>query len=174
MRRVLVVARTMLRLLAAMVLLAACATSATPTVTRSPEAGPTEAPAPQASDGGDVIIERITRAWTSGSRTDIEAAYAPNAVVTTLDKEAWGERSRVADNREEIIELIQGSLESGNTWRHVGPPAAYPASFGRLYVTTMLEVTGLAHPGGDPIVFIIVAREGQVVSQLMVEPKVDL
>lgn len=168
MRRVLVVAMGTLRLLAAMVLLAACATSATPTVTRSPEASPADARSPQAGDGGAVIIEKIMRAWTSGSQIDVEAAYAPSAVIASVDK------SVVANNRDEIIQLIQGSLEFGNTWRHTGPPAAYPGSFGRLFVTTMVEVTGLAHPDGDPIIFIFVVRDGQVVKQLMVDPKSDL
>lgn len=177
MRRVLMVAtgvgpgqdrlRTMLLLLAAMVLLAACATSAPPTGTRSLEASPTQTPSPQAGDAGAVIIEKVMRAWTSGSEIDIEAAYAPSAVIASLDK------SVVANNREEAVELIQGSV-TANTWRHIGPPAAYPGSFNRLFVTTMVEVTGQTHPAGDPIIFIFVVRDGQVVKQLMVDPKLDL
>jgi len=75
----------------------------------------------------------------------------------------------IAENREEITSVITIAIGVGNTYRQVGSVVEYVASDDDLYVTTLIEVVGAAHPTGDPVVGFYRVRDGQVIRHVFMD-----
>lgn len=126
----------------------------------------TEEGATTSSSIAESISEMVMEAWASGEQADIDAIYAED-VRMVLDGET------VAENREGITSLITGAMSLGNTYQQVGPVAGYvTAGDGDLYVATLVEVVGTAHPDGDPIVGFYRVRDGKVIRHVFIEAEI--
>lgn len=101
-------------------------------------------------------------AWATGDQAVIDVIYAED-VQMVLDGET------IAENREEITSVISVAIGIGNTYRQVGSVVEYLASDGDLYVTTLVEVVGTAHPNGVPVVGFYRVRDGQVIRHVFMD-----
>lgn len=108
------------------------------------------------------ISEMVMEAWATGEQADIDAVYAED-VRMVLDEET------IAENREEITSVITGAIGFGNTYQQIGPVSGYVAADGDLYVATLVEVVGVGHPDGDPIVGFYRVRDGKVIRHVFVD-----
>lgn len=121
-----------------------------------------EAPAdPQATSPGQIASALAMEAWATGDTEDIEAAYGSD-VIMVLDADT------LAEDRDEITSVIRAGL-SINTYRQVGPVAELEASDGDLYVATLVEVVGLGHPDGVPVVGFHRVRDGKVIRHVFMD-----
>ena len=57
----------------------------------------------------------------------------------------------------------------GNTYRQVGPVSSYEAADGDLYVASTVEVSGLAHPDGSPLIGFYRVHNGKVIRQIFLD-----
>lgn len=115
------------------------------------------------NDGvGASISEMVMEAWATGDQADIDTVYAEN-VRMVLDDET------LAENREEITSVITGAIGIGNTYRQVGPVAEHLAADGDLYVATLVEVVGIGHPEGVPVVGFYRVRDGKVIRHVFMD-----
>jgi hypothetical protein len=113
-------------------------------------------------EAGASISEMVMTAWATGDQADIEAVYAENVRMVIDDQ-------TLAENREEIASVIIGASGMGNTYEQVGPVAVYEAEDGDLYVATLVEVAGIAHPVGDPVVGFYRIRDGKVIRHVFID-----
>jgi hypothetical protein len=121
-----------------------------------------ETPAdPQATSPGQIASALAMEAWATGATEDIEVAYDPNVVMIIDD-------DTLAEDRDEITSVIRAGL-SINTYRQVGPVAELEASDGDLYVATLVEVVGLGHPDGVPVVGFHRVRDGKVIRHVFMD-----
>jgi hypothetical protein len=111
---------------------------------------------------GASVSEMVMDAWASGDQADIDAVYAQD-VRMVLDGDP------VAENREEITSVIIGAIGMGNTYEQVGPVTTYLATNGDLYIGTLLEVVGIGHPEGDPVVGFYRVRDGNVIRHVFMD-----
>lgn len=111
---------------------------------------------------GESIGETVMEAWATGDQAVIDVIYAED-VQMVLDGET------IAENREEITSVISVAIGIGNTYRQVGSVVEYLASDGDLYVTTLVEVVGTAHPNGVPVVGFYRVRDGQVIRHVFMD-----
>ncbi len=121
-----------------------------------PSAGPTIAGV------GNLIGEAVDKAWDTKAAEDIEAVYDPE-VVMILDGET------LAVDRDELANVIAQARGIGNSYRHIGPVAEYWASDGDLYVAALVEVSGVAHQDGVPVVGFYRVRDGRVIRHVFMD-----
>jgi hypothetical protein len=114
-----------------------------------PDAGP-----------GQAISDKIMEVWATGDEAQIEAIYAPD-VMMMIDGEEY------AADRDGIKSVIRGAIGIGNTYRQVGPVIDYVDSGGDLYVGTIVEVNGMIHQKGDPVVGFYRVRDGKVIRHIL-------
>ncbi len=113
-------------------------------------------------EAGATIGEMVMEAWASGDQADIEAVYDSD-VIMVLDGET------LAEDRGGITSVITGAISVGNAYEQVGPVAVYEASDGDLYVATLVEVTGAAHPEGVPVAGFYRVRDGKVIRHVFMD-----
>jgi uncharacterized protein (TIGR02246 family) len=111
---------------------------------------------------GAAVADSVMAAWASGDQADIDDIYAED-VVMALDG------MTVAESREEIASVITTAIGIGNTYRQVGPVAVYVAEDGDMYVSSLVEVVGIAHQVGDPVVGFYRVRDGQVIRHIFMD-----
>jgi len=119
----------------------------------------------QGSDGADAgpgqaISDRVMEVWATGDETGIDALYAPD-VLMMIDGEEY------AADRDGITSVIKGAIGIGNTYRQVGPVIDFVDSDGDLYVGTIVEVNGIAHRKGDPVIGFYRVRDGKVIRHIL-------
>jgi hypothetical protein len=115
-----------------------------------------------ASSDGQSVSEMVMKAWATGEQTDIDAVYADNVRMVV-------EGETLAETREEITSVITVAIRIGNTYQQVGPVSEYVATDGDLYIATLVEVVGTAHPAGDPIVGFYRVRDGKVTRHVFID-----
>jgi hypothetical protein len=111
---------------------------------------------------GAAVADSVMAAWASGDQADIDDIYAED-VVMALDG------MTVAESGEEITSVITTAIGIGNTYRQVGPVAVYVAEDGDMYVSSLVEVVGVAHQVGDPVVGFYRVRDGQVIRHIFMD-----
>lgn len=111
---------------------------------------------------GASVAESVMAAFASGDQADIDAIYAED-VVMVLDDET------LAENRTELSSLIATAIGIGNTYTQVGPVSVYVAEDGDMYIGTLVDVVGGAHPNGDPLVGFYRVRNGEVIRHVFME-----
>jgi uncharacterized protein (TIGR02246 family) len=111
---------------------------------------------------GAAVADSVMAAWASGDQADIDDIYAED-VVMALDG------MTVAESRDEIASVITTAIGIGNTYRQVGPVAVYVAEDGDMYVSSLVEVVGIAHQVGDPVVGFYRVRDGQVIRHIFMD-----
>lgn len=122
--------------------------------------------ATEATQGQDVA-DSVMEAWATGDAASIAAAYAP-AVKVVLVYE--GTEDVVASNRKELTDAIKGAIGFGNSFEQIGPVAYYESTEdGDVYIAAMVEVKGLAHRAGDPLVGFYRVRDGKVIRHVFLD-----
>jgi uncharacterized protein (TIGR02246 family) len=111
---------------------------------------------------GAAVADSVMAAWASGDQADIDDIYAED-VVMALDG------MTVAESRDEIASVITTAIGIGNTYRQVGPVAVYVAEDGDMYVSSLVEVVGVAHQVGDPVVGFYRVRDGRVIRHIFMD-----
>lgn len=111
---------------------------------------------------GASVAESVMTAFESGDQADIDAIYAED-VVMVLENET------LAENRTELSSVLEAAIRVGNTYTQVGPVSVYVADDGDMYVGTLVEVVGVAHPNGDPLVGFYRVRNGEVIRHVFME-----
>jgi hypothetical protein len=114
-----------------------------------PDAGP-----------GQAISDKVMEVWATGDESAIEALYDPD-VLMIIDGEEY------AADRDGITSVIKGAIGIGNTYRQVGPVIDFVDTGGDLYVGTIVEVNGIAHQKGDPVVGFYRVRDGKVIRHIL-------
>jgi cell division protein FtsB len=111
---------------------------------------------------GESIAELAMEAWATGDQAAIDAIYAED-VQMVIDGET------IAENREEMTSTLNAALGIGNTYRLVGSTVEYVASDDDLYVAALVEVVGLGHPTGVPVVGFFRIRDGKVIRHVFID-----
>jgi hypothetical protein len=119
----------------------------------------------EGSDGpdpgpGQAISDKVMEVWATGDETAIDAIYDPD-VIMMIDGEEY------AGDRDEITSVIKGAIGIGNGYRQVGPVIDFVDSGGDLYVGTIVEVVGIAHRKGDPVIGFYRVRDGKVIRHIL-------
>jgi hypothetical protein len=108
---------------------------------------------------GQAISDRVMEVWATGDAADIDAIYDPD-VTMMLDTDV------LATDREEITDVIEGAIHLGNTYRQVGPVIEYVDAIGDMYVGSIVEVNGVAHRKGDPVIGFYRVHDGKVIRHI--------
>lgn len=111
---------------------------------------------------GEETAAMLMTAWATGDQADIDAVYAEDVRMVLDDL-------TLAENREEITEVITGAIGIGNTYEQVGPVSVYEAEDGDLYIASLVEIVGAGHPVGDPVVGFYRVRHGEVIRHVFME-----
>lgn len=111
---------------------------------------------------GEETAAMLMTAWATGDQADIDAVYAEDVRMVLDDL-------TLAENREEITEVITGAIGIGNTYEQVGPVSVYEAEDGDLYIASLVEIVGAGHPVGDPVVGFYRVRDGEVIRHVFME-----
>jgi hypothetical protein len=118
------------------------------------------------SSPGQDVSDRVTEAWATGDAASIAAAYDPAIKVVLIYD---NKEEVIAGNVEELTGAIQGAIGFGNTYTQIGPVSTYEADDGDLYVSSTVEVRGLGHPEGAPLVGFYRVHDGKVVRQIFLD-----
>lgn len=111
---------------------------------------------------GPRVAAEAVQAWQSGDRADVDAVYAPSARLV-LDGRT------IATGRAAITAAINTVRGLGDTYRQVGSVAQYSIRGGDVYVSSLVEVDGPQHPGGDLLLTLYQIRDGQVIRQTVAQ-----
>ncbi len=114
---------------------------------------------------GESVGDLVMEAWSGGDTAAIERIYDTD-VVMVLDGDT------VAENRQQITEIVEGAIGIGNTYQQIGSVAEYTDSNGDLFIATLVEVVGPGHPTGDPIVGFYRVRDGKVIRHVFMDAAV--
>jgi hypothetical protein len=113
-----------------------------------------------ADSPGQIISDKINEAWTREyDEAKVKAIYDPD-VIMMLDTDV------LAANRDEIKSLISGALGVGNTYTQIGSLIEYEDELGDLYLASIVEVAGVGHQKGDPLVGFWRIRDGKVIHHI--------
>lgn len=118
------------------------------------------------SSTGDEIADGVMNAWATGDEAAIAAVYAPGVKVALIYDEL---EEVIAADRASLTAAIKGAIAMGNTYEQIGPVATYTTADGDLYVSTLVEVKGAAHPDGDPLVGFYRVRDGKVTRHIFLD-----
>ena len=113
------------------------------------------------------MADRVAKAWATGDAASIAAAYDPKVqMVLVYDKR----EDVIASNIKDLTTAIKGAISFGNTYQQVGPVAYYQsAEDGDVFVASLVEVKGMAHTVGDPLVGFYRVRDGKVTRQIFMD-----
>lgn len=116
---------------------------------------------------GQDVADRVAKAWATGDAASIAAAYDPKVKVILVYDNT---EDVVASNIEELTTAIKGAIGLGNTYEQIGPVAYYEsAEDGDVFVASMVEVEGIAHTVGDPLVGFYRVRDGKVTKHVFMD-----
>jgi hypothetical protein len=118
------------------------------------------------SPRGQDVADSVMQAWATGDSASIAAVYDPAVKVVLIYDNT---EHVIASSAKELIGVIKGAIGLGNTYRQIGPVASYEAKDSDLYVTSMVEVKGLGHPNGDPLVGFYRVRNGKVTKHIFMD-----
>jgi hypothetical protein len=122
--------------------------------------GQSDPPEEPADDAVQAISDMIAQAWTPEyDEAKVEAIYDPE-VLMMIDMEVY------AADREEIKSLIRSALGAGNRYTQIGQEIDYVDEDGDLYLASIVEVTGVAHQTGDPVIGFWRVRDGKVIRHI--------
>ena len=116
---------------------------------------------------GQDVADRVATAWATGDAASVAAAYDPAVKVVLVYDDT---EDVIATSAKELTGVIKGAIGFGNTSEQIGPVAYYKsAEDGDVYVATMVEVTGLGHAEGDPLVGFYRVRDGKVTKHIFLD-----
>lgn len=116
---------------------------------------------------GQDVADRVATAWATGDAASIAAAYDPKVQVVLVYDDT---EDVIATNINELTTAIKGAIGFGNTYQQVGPVAYYrSAEDGDVFVASLVEVKGMAHTVGDPLVGFYRVRNGKVTRHVFMD-----
>ena len=120
-----------------------------------------------ASNPAQDLSSRVMAAWASGDIAAINDLYAPNAKLVL--EYPGRPANEMANGRANIATTIAAVKGIGNTYTQLGPVTSYTAPNGDLYVTSVVEVKGLAHQAGTPIIGYYQVHDGKIIRQIFLQ-----